>query len=79
MRYVLIAVLFVLIQTGCENTQTAIITEDVRNNTIRAIAYGRNARTDLCFAIVRSMADSTLYTVSIANVPCTEKVLAQIR
>jgi hypothetical protein len=42
------------------------------------IAYTKDYRTDLCFAITSSHSHGDHYIVSITNVECTEKVLSMI-
>ncbi len=43
------------------------------------ISYVRDAKTDLCFAVIRRYHQTQQLSRDVTNVPCTDVVLSQIR
>ncbi len=64
---------------GCESEIFKEVAEDTARNLGKEIAYTKDERTGLCFALVSSRTYGNSYTVSISNVPCSEEVLALVK
>lgn len=60
-------------------TQVSSTSEETSRSVSDKVAYSQDARTDLCFATITSTTYMGYGVVSITSVPCTEKVLAQVR
>lgn len=60
-------------------TQSVQVSKDQAKSAMESITYAKDPKTNLCFAILGSMGDSSFIKQSITYVPCTPEVLSLIK
>jgi hypothetical protein len=63
-----IAIGTVLMLVGC--TDTVHVSESTKTDVLRDLAYVRDSRTGLCFAVLQTQGYGGFQSASITNIPC---------
>jgi hypothetical protein len=76
-KYLLLFTALAFVSCGYQSISLTSDKSDVES-VLNNIQYIQDTSTDLCFAQLRSVGADGYATISITNVPCTEKVKAKL-